>query len=726
MDVIVTCRKGERVKTRMKRLISLIAAAALCLSCIPMSAVYASDEIISAAEVVTEDVDAAPEIDDLSGISEAEIPEQADAEAEYSDDDQVLADEELVSATAPVQASKSSQDGEYVGGATTMQSGPANPRRPKTYILDLNERNYPLKTARYADYMQGVGILYPGDKIQIIGVTDSNPGGDGDHGVPGKVLRSSEGEWLDLEKGDKTGPLRVTDSVYLGILIPKHFVTEVTVEDTPVLFNYSGSGNGYNSRYAVQYEWESGVHDASYWPGSTMVWVGMPKYHPVVYSYVNSTRYANEDLTNVQGKIVTGANPEVIYAEDLSCNYNPIDGDVITGPVFTIHHPQIKGYKFDSIDLIDESSEDRNYKPTRIEYSEDKSSSKWRFFFNGADDYNWSFDNQIHGSEQDPIRLKMQYHEAKTVSLNANGGTVDNMKESVQVYKYRAYRNESFHVPYYYDSIDPFDPAAHTPARSGYEFTGWYADKACTILITAAASSDMQGDFIKYTNTNNLFQKDGDENCAENFDMYAGWKKIGATPTPTPKPTATPTPKPASGFSDVQNPKHPYYNAIYWAADAGITKGYLDGTFGINKNCTRGEMMMFLWRYAGKKEPKAVSKSPFKDVPKTHAFYKAILWGSQKGITKGYSDGSFGINRNVTRGECMMFLWRLKGKPAPKAVAKAPFPDVPKNHVFYNAVLWGYQKKITTGFKDGELKGKFGVDANCTRGQIVTFLYRAR
>ena len=198
-------------------------------------------------------------------------------------------------------------------------------------------------------------------------------------------------------------------------------------------------------------------------------------------------------------------------------------------------------------------------------------------------------------------------------------------------------------------------------------------------------------------------------------------------PTDTPKPTEKPDPKPVKfSFSDVQNPNHAYYNAIYWAADAGITKGYPDGTFGINKNCTRGEMMMFLWRYAGKKEPKAVSKSPFKDVPKTHTFYKAILWGSQKGITKGYSDGTFGVNRNVTRGECMMFLWRLKGKPAPKAVAKAPFPDVPKNHVFYNAVLWGYQKKITTGFKDGELKGKFGVDANCTRGQIVTFLYRAR
>ncbi len=198
------------------------------------------------------------------------------------------------------------------------------------------------------------------------------------------------------------------------------------------------------------------------------------------------------------------------------------------------------------------------------------------------------------------------------------------------------------------------------------------------------------------------------------------------TPTPTPSPKPTPTPAPTYKFSDVQNPKHAYFNAIYWAADAGITKGYPDGTFGIDKPCTRGEMMMFLWRYAGKPAPKTVSKSPFKDVPKTHTFYKAILWGSQKGITKGYSDGTFGLNRNVSRGECMMFLWRLKGKPAPKTVAKSPFKDVSKTHTFYKAILWGSQKKVTTGYTSGAKKGTFGINENCTRGQIVTFLYRAK
>ena len=185
-------------------------------------------------------------------------------------------------------------------------------------------------------------------------------------------------------------------------------------------------------------------------------------------------------------------------------------------------------------------------------------------------------------------------------------------------------------------------------------------------------------------------------------------------------------PSTVSGFSDVQDPSHPYYKAIYWAADAGITKGYDDGTFGINKSCTRGEMIMFLWRFAHKPAPVYTSKTPFSDVPKYHTFYKAILWAYQKGITKGYGDGTFGVDRKVTRGESMMFLWRVKGKPAPKAVANSPFKDVPKTHVFYKAILWGAQEGITKGYTSGTKKGTFGINENCTRGHIVTFLYRAK
>ena len=129
---------------------------------------------------------------------------------------------------------------------------------------------------------------------------------------------------------------------------------------------------------------------------------------------------------------------------------------------------------------------------------------------------------------------------------------------------------------------------------------------------------------------------------------------------------------------------------------------------------------MFLWRMAGKPLPKVVPNSPFSDVPKTHAHYWAILWASQKGITKGYSDGTFGPDKTCTRGECMMFIWRFKGKPLPKLVSESPFSDVSTKHAFYWAIVWGSQQKITKGYDDGT----FGINTECTRGQIVTFLYR--
>ena len=78
------------------------------------------------------------------------------------------------------------------------------------------------------------------------------------------------------------------------------------------------------------------------------------------------------------------------------------------------------------------------------------------------------------------------------------------------------------------------------------------------------------------------------------------------------------------------------------------------------------------------------------------------------------------------RAQWKALFWRLMGKPIPKAAAKSPFLDVAKSHVFYNAILWGYREKITTGYTSGGKKGTFGINENCTRGQTVTFLYRAK
>ena len=181
----------------------------------------------------------------------------------------------------------------------------------------------------------------------------------------------------------------------------------------------------------------------------------------------------------------------------------------------------------------------------------------------------------------------------------------------------------------------------------------------------------------------------------------------------------------ARRFSDVQDSTHPYYLAVYWASWRGIAKGFEDGSFGLNLPCTRGQAMMLLWRYAGKPAPKTAAKSPFADVSRNHTFYKAVLWAYQQGVTKGYSDGTFGIDRSISRGEFMMFLWRLKGKPAPAKATKQPFCDVSPSNVFYRAILWGAQNKIAKGYMSEKKIGTYGPGEMCTRGQIVTFLYRA-
>ena len=270
--------------------------------------------------------------------------------------------------------------------------------------------------------------------------------------------------------------------------------------------------------------------------------------------------------------------------------------------------------------------------------------------------------------------------------------------------------------------------AKEAALKAAQDFAGEY-----TVTVTSEAVSDPvekeSKNGIKFTSIRDAVDEAGDyyDYMLVSGEYYKKWVitvtlKAEYTSTEKPTPTPKPTPKPTKGFSDVQDPKHPYYKAIYWAADAGITKGYSDGTFGINRACTRSEAVMFLWRMGGKPEPKNASKSPFKDVTKAHPHYKAILWAAQKGITKGYSDGTFGVNKTCTRGHIMTFVWRFKGQPAPKTVAKSPFTDVPKNHPYYKAILWGSQKKVTNGMGDGT----YGIDLNCTRGQIVTFLYRIR
>jgi len=126
-------------------------------------------------------------------------------------------------------------------------------------------------------------------------------------------------------------------------------------------------------------------------------------------------------------------------------------------------------------------------------------------------------------------------------------------------------------------------------------------------------------------------------------------------------------PEPASNkqtFKDVPV-SHNFFKAVQWAVEQGITGGYTGarkGQFGSSDDCTRGQIVTFLWRFAGQPDPWASGWQRFSDVPSDHNFYKAIEWAAENSITTGFSDGTFGVNKTCTRGQCVTFLYRLIGK----------------------------------------------------------------
>ena len=177
-------------------------------------------------------------------------------------------------------------------------------------------------------------------------------------------------------------------------------------------------------------------------------------------------------------------------------------------------------------------------------------------------------------------------------------------------------------------------------------------------------------------------------------------------------------------FHDVNDAGQYYYKPVYWAADNGITAGYDKVYFGPKRNCTRRELIIFLWRFAGK--PYAEGTLPFNDMGKYNAStdtYQAVLWAYTNGIVKGYSGGSFRPDSSVFRKDTMIMLYRLAGKPETDGTMK--FDDVRKLGVSpasdtYRSIVWGTETGITKGYSDGSFKPT----ANCLREHIVTFIYR--
>ena len=169
-------------------------------------------------------------------------------------------------------------------------------------------------------------------------------------------------------------------------------------------------------------------------------------------------------------------------------------------------------------------------------------------------------------------------------------------------------------------------------------------------------------------------------------------------------------------FVDVATGSY-YEDAVDWAVENGITKGTDDTHFSPDGICTRAQAVTFLWRAAGSPEPETRAM-PFTDVPVGSYYYDAVLWAVENGITKGTSDTTFTPNMTCTRAQIVAFLWRSEKSPA--AGTANPFADVKSTAYYADAVLWAVKENITKGTTNTT----FSPDADCTRAQIVTFLYR--
>ena len=171
-------------------------------------------------------------------------------------------------------------------------------------------------------------------------------------------------------------------------------------------------------------------------------------------------------------------------------------------------------------------------------------------------------------------------------------------------------------------------------------------------------------------------------------------------------------------FVDVATGSY-YEDAVDWAVENGITKGTDDTHFSPDGICTRAQAVTFLWRAAGSPKPETRTM-PFTDVPAGSYYYDAVLWAVENDITKGTSDTTFSPNMTCTRAQIVAFLWRSEKSPA--AGTANPFADVKSTAYYADAVLWAVKENITKGTTNTT----FSPDADCTRAQIVTFLWRCK
>ena len=250
-----------------------------------------------------------------------------------------------------------------------------------------------------------------------------------------------------------------------------------------------------------------------------------------------------------------------------------------------------------------------------------------------------------------------------------------------------------------------------TPSKSengGVAVSTKNARKGDAVTVTVTPDAGYQLDKLTVTDKNGNVLKLTDKGDGKySFTMPDGKVEVKAVFA---KKVET------SPFDDVS--ADAYYNqAVQWAQEKGITDGISSNLFGPKQPCTRSQIVTFLWRAAGSPEPKGTAAGMTDVVPGSY-YAKAVAWAVENGITTGTAEGTFSPDATCTRAQAVTFLARAQNA---KATGKTAFSDVPADSYFADAVAWAQANGVTTGTSETT----FSPDSDCTRAQIVTFLYRA-
>lgn len=250
--------------------------------------------------------------------------------------------------------------------------------------------------------------------------------------------------------------------------------------------------------------------------------------------------------------------------------------------------------------------------------------------------------------------------------------------------------------------------AISDPTKTGYTFDGWQINQESGLIKSLTLDATAYTEAITLTANWTLLEAEGSDpgTVRPELPYYPYFPYI-----PEVEPEET-----VPEFSDV-DPDAYYYEAVQWAVKNGIVTGTSEDTFGAKEKFSRAQAIMALWLAAGAPEPTGTEMA-FEDVDADAEYYKAVLWAVENGITTGKTETTFGPDAKCTRAQFVTFLWRAE--KSPEAEVENTFKDMKAGAYYTEAVQWAAQEEITTGTSED----KFSPNKNCSKAQIVTFLYR--